>query len=455
MMKFGLISSLLLFGALSGCKKNPPPDAVAATPAVTPTPVESSSTPATVQPEQPQKPKVDLRVLSNKVNDAVALLTLGTPASAERALVILKEVIAEDNGIAKAHFNKAVAHHQLNQLGAARMSYDNALDKDKTFAPAWLALGILQDMSGDSSRAIAQYRKGLEYSSESIDLHVALIGALRRQGRLEEAIQSAKDALKFNANSLEIYNELGMVYVTKGDLGMARFVYLKAFGQVEGAKNNAAIRCQLGRVLYLQGDTFQAERELLASYKLDGSYFPTLVYLAEAHLNNRAFLKAIPLLEAATAQQPKHHGVLMNLGMAYRGVDRFEEASKSYQSALKIDGSNPDPYMNLGILYGDYLKDYDKAVDSFQQYIAKGGAERPVAEEYIASVEKERAQAVKKKAQIEERKKREKEREERQKLLRDADKKAGDVKTDDPWGGEPSKEDTPPPAPEETDSPWE
>jgi hypothetical protein len=111
--------------------------------------------------------------------------------------------------------------------------------------------------------------------------------------------------------------------------------------------------------------------------------------------------------------------------------------------------------MNLGILYGDYMKDYDKAVDSFQQYIAKGGAKRPVAEQYIASVEKERAQAAKKKVQIEERKKREKEREERQKLLRDADKKAGDVKTDDPWGGEPSKEDTPPPAPEETDSPWE
>ena len=218
------------------------------------------------------------------------------------------------------------------------------------FPKRGLAQGLLLDVTGSPSKAIVKYRQGLAIAPDDIELHVALIGSLRRQNRLGEAITSAKAALKINANSLAIYNELGLVYVAKNDLDMARFVYLKAKGQVDGGQNNASIRCNLGRVLYLQGESAQAERELLEAYTLDTKYFSTLVYLSEIHFDNRAYQKAVPLLEEARSQQPEHHGVAMNLGLAYRGSERFADAKRLYEDAIRIDQTNSDPYLNLGIL---------------------------------------------------------------------------------------------------------
>ena len=462
-----LVSLALVVGM--GCKKPKPPSAVDATPSASPLNTALNFEPEEKAPgtvdQAPEPPKPDRKKLVAQVNDAVALLTLGSDEASKRALTILKNVVNVDDSIAYAHFNVGVAHQQLNQLGAARMAYERALDADQELAKAWLAVGLLQDIAGNPSRAIAKYRQGLEYASDDIDLHVALIGSLRRQNRLGEAIQAARDALKINSNSLAIYNELGLVYLTKKDLGMARFVYLKAFGQVDGAKNNAAIRCHLGRVLYLQDEKAQAERELMEAYALDQKYFSTLIYLAEIHLDNRAYEKAVPLLEEVHRQQPDHHGVAMNLGLAYRGVGKYPDSKRLYEQAISIDSNNADPYLNLGILYGDYTKEYDQAIESFNAYISKGGARKAEAEGYVVKVEKERKRADKKRAQDAERKKREAERAERERLLKEAEEKAKKEEAqkapaNDPWGGaggDSSGQPESPEAPkeEDTNSPWE
>lgn len=466
--RISVIGTLIVSSLVLGCNKTPAPTSVPLTPAtVAPTEVVAPTATEPAPPAPPPKP--DRKLLLNQVNDAVALLTLGSTEATKRALKILKSVVEQDSTLAYAHFNVGVAHQQLNELGAARMAYDRALEHDDTLSKAWLAMGLLMDISGSPSKAIVKYRQGLDNAPDDIELHVALIGSLRRQNRLGEAINAAKAALKINANSLAIYNELGLVYVGKNDLNMARFVYLKAKGQVDGGQNNASIRCNLGRVLYLQNEAAQAERELLEAYSLDNKYFSTLVYLSEIHFDNRAYEKAVPLLEEARRQQPEHHGVAMNLGLAYRGSGRFDDSKRLYEEAIRIDQTNSDPYLNLGILFGDYLKQYDESIESFNTYISMGGVRKQDAVAYVAKVEKERQRASKKKAQDAERKRREAERAERERILREAEEKAKaeeSAKSNDPWGsGEapatsPDGKNVPDPQPSEdqepaTPSPWE
>ena len=178
--RISVIAPILLASLVLGCKKTSAPTSVPLTPAtVVPTEVVA---PSATEPTPPPKP--DRKVLLNQVNDAVALLTLGSPEATKRALTILKSVVDQDNSLAYAHFNVGVAHQQLNQLGAARMAYDRALEHDEALSKAWLALGLLMDISGSPSKAIVKYRQGLDNAPDDIELHVALIGSLRRQNRL-------------------------------------------------------------------------------------------------------------------------------------------------------------------------------------------------------------------------------------------------------------------------------
>ena len=139
--RISIIGTLMVSSLLVGCKKNPAPTSVPLTPAtVVPTDVVAPT--ATEPTPPPPPPKPDRKVLLNQVNDAVALLTLGSPEATARALSILKGVVEQDNTLAYAHFNVGVAHQQLNQLGAARMAYDRALDYDDTLSKAWLGSGF-------------------------------------------------------------------------------------------------------------------------------------------------------------------------------------------------------------------------------------------------------------------------------------------------------------------------
>lgn len=439
-MRFATLS-LAAALALSACGKKPAPEVPVTTPTAaepaTPAPGETTEAPS----PEPTRPAVSEAQLRRRVDEAVSQLTVGTPEAARRAFTVLDELARRDGSNAYVFFNLGVAHTQLGERAQAERAFSKAIELDPTLGRAYLGLGALLEQDNRTSAAADWYRKGIKADDDDMELRSALIGMLRRQGRLDDAVKEAKAALAFNSKSLPIYNDLGLVYVEKGDLSMARFVYLKALGQVEGSKNNASIRCNFGRTLYLDGDVLQARLQLEEAYKLDERYLPTLVYLSAIYLDDRNFVDAIPLLEEAQRQEPDNYGVTLNLGIAYRGVKRLDEAKRTYERALEIRPAAADPWLNLGVLQGDYFKDYDAAISAFNTYLEKGGAESELVNEYIEDVEKERKRADRAKQKEADRKKREQERLERERLLKEAEAKSGseggtEGGGDSPWGGQ-------------------
>jgi Flp pilus assembly protein TadD len=424
-----LVASL----ALVGCGKKPAPEAPVSTPTVVqPDPSASDATDA--PRSKPDEPAISEAQLRRRVDEAVGQLTVGTPDAARRALDVLELVAQKDARNAYVFFNMGVAHTQLGALTQAERAFTKAIEIDPGLGRAYMGLGVVLEQQDRSAGAADWYRKGIKADDDDMELRSALIGLLRRQGRLDSAIAEARAALAINSKSLPIYNDLGLVYIDKGDLSMARFVFLKALGQVEGAKNNASIRANFGRALYLDDDPMQARRQLEEAYKLDQRYLPTLVYLSRTYLDDRNFADAIPLLEEAQRQEPDNFGVTLNLGIAYRGVNRLEDAKRTYQKALEIQPSSPDPWLNIGVLEGDYFKNYAAATAAFQTYLDNGGTEKERVTGYIEDIEKEQTRAARQKEKDAERQKREKERLERERLLREAEKKAGGAPT--PPGGQ-------------------
>lgn len=439
-----LFVPLALLLAACGPKKVPEPaaqpepasPAAPTTPAATqpepekrPEPAKPASTPAEKPAEDPTPPEV---------RQALGLLATDEQANLLKAVSLLEDALKKDPNSALIYTNLGVARYKLNDAAGAKKNFDLAVQKDPSFGASYLYLGVLQEKGGNRESAVISYRTGVRNDPKNMELRVALISALRAQGKLDEAIKEAQAALRINANSLPVYNNLGLVYMDKGDLELARFVYQKAMQSIDGAEQNALIRCNLGRIYHLRGEKGPALFHLLEAVKLDPDLVPANIYLSQIYMDDRNFGDMVPLLERALKKDPENHGVLLNLGVAYRGVGRFEDSRKMYEKALLVDPANPDPYFNLGVLYGDYLKQYDQAIDSFKKYSSSGGKQRDLATEYIAAIEKEKERAAKK-AKAEQKAKEEAERKKQEQQNPQqpppAPEGGGQPSGGDPWGG--------------------
>ena len=427
--------------------RTPPPEAVASA-------ADPSAAPEEEAPVKESPPEKELHQM---INEASALLTNpDSTVNIQKAMGMLEQVINGNPGAAYAHFNLGVGYQLMEDSERARREYQSAVSIDPELGHAWLYQGVLHEEGQRYEQAASNYRTGIRNNPENMDLRVALIGLLRKQGDLDGAITEAKKALKVNSNSMDVYNNLGLAYLDLEEYALAQFVYQKAL-TIDGADQNAYIRCNYGWTMYLKGEEGLANFQLQEAVKLDPELVPALIYLSKMYMEDRNYADTIDLLERAAKKAPDNHGVQMNLGVAYRGVGRLEESAKAYETALALIPDNADPHYNLGILYGDYSKEYDKAIESFELYVQSGGPAVAEAEQYLEAITKEMARAEKRRAAMAKREKRDLERAERKRLLDEQTQKDAD-KPPDPEptlseGGAPAPIEEPAPAPSEGEAP--
>ncbi|MDP2317275.1 MAG: tetratricopeptide repeat protein [Pseudomonadota bacterium] len=421
-----MTSRLALLALLVGCV--PKAGTTTAAVSATPTPVEAAPAPAPVDApvtpaspvgatdpaaltgaavEPPSAAESRPRAVARQVNEAAAMLTTGDQSRAQRALEVLQAQVTENPDVAAIHYNIGVAHQILGQEAEARRAWTRATEVDPTFAKAWLNLGVISMSAGRTDLALASFQAGSRYAPDSVDLRVATISGLRQLRRFDEAIAEAKAALGINSKAIPVYNELALVYLDTKQFDLARFTLQKAQNDIDGAKGNARLYAVLGEVYYrldYSGDAVQSFQKAL---ELDPYQLPALLYLAGYHMDNRSWTDATPLLERAAKIVPKDGGVQLNLGISYRGEGRFEDAKKAYLEALRLSPSNPEPHRNLGVLYGDYMKAYDAALQSIEDYRRAGGKPADEIDAWVASIKKEQKKVEDKRRRDDERLKRE------------------------------------------------
>lgn len=434
---------LIILLALAACSpKATPEPAAAATEAPAPAPTAAKAVP-----------------LAERIDKAAELLAQEPfdKGRAQQALQLMEQARVEEPGNPLVHFNLGVAHHKLGDLKAAEKAYQSTIGLDPSIGDAFLYVGEIARAEGRNDSAIANFRNGLRSDPENMRLWEALVSALRQAGRTNEAISVARDALKVNARSVEVYNNLGLAYMDQGEYVLARFVFQKAQMGIEGAEDNAYLNTNLGWTYYLEGDVPRALLWLEKARDLDPDLVATRVYLAHIYMDDHNWKDALDALEVAAGRDPENAAIQLNLGICYRGVGRHDDARRAYERALQLDPADPAAMFNLGVLYGDSLKSYDASMQAFQSYIDKGGPEAETAAQHLSDVEKEKTRVEKRKKAEEERKKREQERAERQRLLEQAEKERAEreraaLEAERQAQGEESEDEGADPAPEQ--GPW-
>jgi tetratricopeptide (TPR) repeat protein len=472
---------LILILAACGPKAEPPAAVVpAAAPASVPTPATAVADPAAsawgeveTAPLAPPPPsEEELQAQADKqLQDAAGLLTTSRQADAERAVTLLKGIARDYPENALAFYNLGLAYQILGQDSTARKAYLRASDIHPSLGDAWLNLGAMRRNQGDNKRAIQYYRAGLRGDSENMRLRSALVGVLRELGQFDQALEEAKKALVVNANSLEIYNDLGLIYLAQAKSGvdvptklaLSQF-YLERAKRKEGGDQHARVQCNLARVYEMKGLIFLATKTYQKAMEMDPEMVQCSLYLTAIYLDSRNHADAIPLLERASGLEPENAAILLNLGIAYRGAKRYEEAKRQYTRVLELQPENPEPYLNLAILAGDYVKAFDEAVTLYETYRDSGGAYASLVDGYVAATLKEKKRIEREERRQRKNEERERARQERQRKLEEAEgakelerlRQLQAPVTPEPEPTTPGEDSAPEPAPEAPteESPW-
>ncbi|HEY7378610.1 MAG TPA: tetratricopeptide repeat protein [Steroidobacteraceae bacterium] len=76
------------------------------------------------------------------------------------------------------------------------------------------------------------------------------------------------------------------------------------------------------------------------------------------------------------------------LGLVYRQLGRFKDADSAYGEAIKIDPNYAPAHLNLGVLCDLYLQQPQRALESFERYMALSGNSDKRVATWIAELKK-------------------------------------------------------------------
>ena len=132
--------------------------------------------------------------------------------------------------------------------------------------------------------------------------------------------------------------------------------------------------------------------------------------------------KSLEMLKTLETKESKNPKIFFNIANMRRMMGEYEEALKYYNKALELDSANPvimnhigyiykkmgdydksenaylqaivaspgyvNTYINLGILYDDFLNDNEKALSYYKKYLELGGERKAEVNKWIMDIEK-------------------------------------------------------------------
>ena len=216
--------------------------------------------PATGATESASDGVMETLSVDQRIARAAAWLTTNRAEDAQLAVDDLSALLVEEPDRVEIPFNMALAYHQLGDFVNARKYYLRTTAVDSSVGAAWLNLGALAEQGGQYRKALQHYRAGLQNDPDTGDLVVGIIGVLRRMGQHDEAIREAKAALGRDANNIDVYNNLGLVYIDMNKPDLAQFIYQKALNSIDGADNNPTLHANLGRTYLAKDSPWNAKK---------------------------------------------------------------------------------------------------------------------------------------------------------------------------------------------------
>ena len=212
--------------------------------------------------------------------------------------------------------HKAGALAKRGALEEATATFERAVQNDPSLTAARYRLGLLRLEMGQDELALADFQDVTRRVPQSALAYIGAAQALNNLERENEAVQACAKALERDPKSKRAHYVLGLAY--------------RALGRLNDAQRELALGTD-SETLYLPDPLSEKVSRFRRGY---GARIQDALRL----INNGKPQAAIPLLSKALEARPKDRTVLVNLGVAYINLKRFEEG---IEVLLKAHEWNP------------------------------------------------------------------------------------------------------------------
>ena len=231
----------------------------------------------------------------------------------------------QDSLIARANAARSAPKPRYDE---AEQQYQLAAQIAPDDARAFAGLGNVYVDQGKFAQAVDAYQKAIKVKSDYNGAYLPLAFSLARLNRYPEAIEVYKETLKRDPGP-EVYNNLSFAYNHSGQFQEAVDASLEA--------------------IKLLGDTGEAyksgfqERNEIRSYAYKN--------LGNAYNGLKRYDEAATALKKSSEIEPTNAAAHFNLGLTLYNAGRYSEAIESYKEVIKLRPNLAQAYFNLGLTY--------------------------------------------------------------------------------------------------------
>jgi tetratricopeptide (TPR) repeat protein len=237
-------------------------------------------------------------------------------------------------------------------------------------APAAVLAGVLAALGWATAARNADYRSLLVIWQDTVDkrpqnpvAHYNLATVLDRSGKVGEAIEHYRAAVRLKPDYVKAHNNLGAALAVVGKTSEAIKHYQEAL-RLE--PDNAEARSNLGLALAAAGRSDEAieyYRQLLRRNPEDAAAHNNLA-LVLAGLGRTE--EAIEHYQEALRLKPEYAEAHNNLGNALDSLGKIDEAIEHYQQALRLKPDYAEAHNNLATVLAGLGKT-GEAIEHYQQ----------------------------------------------------------------------------------------
>ena len=272
---------------------------------------------------------------------------------------------------ANALFNAGVVWERCGNTDEAKAAYRDTIAARSDHSGAHNNLGVLQWNTGELREAAKSFQRAVDADANSPAARNNLAAALRHRylsGKatddFDQAELALRNALAVDSDNATSHENLARLYYDRGRAGersyllLAKLVVSQGTKILERNKQPSAELANIHGLLLMEDDNqVMALRAFKRATQIDPDHPEAHLNIAMIALRFRDYATAEQSLVKALDNRQHRQNVtaLLGLGVAQRGLRRYDDAEKTLVRARKIDDRDPRALYNLGILYHEHI----------------------------------------------------------------------------------------------------
>jgi tetratricopeptide (TPR) repeat protein len=211
-----------------------------------------------------------------------------------------------------------------------------------------------------------------EFSGPGAAGYNNLSNAYYKQGKVEQAIETALKAIELEPGYGVAHFNIGNLYAGQGKIALAQRHFKEA---LRIYPNYAEVRSNLGQLLAERGDLQAGIEQFRMAIALNPGLFRAHLNLGVALAKQGQIDQADAPLREAARLMPQSAETRFYLGSVYAAQNRFDLAAQSFKNALQIDASLAAAHESLARVLSAQGK-REEAVEHYQEAIRLISARR-------------------------------------------------------------------------------